>query len=210
MGGKGPRLTTQLAIAGRCLVYLPADDCRPGLPAGWKTASGSRLREPVRGARVGRERDVIARTAAEGADEQALGARTPLPAAPVGLGEAPGRGLQRAGAGVRRGGAGAARGARTAWGRRRAPWSWMTPVCRGELVNYLRAIAPELAGMVELDEGGGLFERFGLEKEIDKALQRRVDLPSGGYIVIDHTEAMTVVDVNTGSYTGRRSWKTPS
>ena len=45
-----------------------------------------------------------------------------------------------------------------------------------------------------------LFERFGLEKELRGALGRRVDLPSGGYIVIDHAEALTAVDVNTGSY----------
>ena len=45
-----------------------------------------------------------------------------------------------------------------------------------------------------------LFERHGLEKELQMALARRVELPSGGYILIDHTEAMTVVDVNTGSY----------
>ena len=49
-----------------------------------------------------------------------------------------------------------------------------------------------------------LFERFGLEQEMEKALARRVDLPSGGYIVIDHTEAMTVIDVNTGRYVGKR------
>ncbi len=48
-----------------------------------------------------------------------------------------------------------------------------------------------------------LFERFGLDAEVKKALRRRVDLPSGGYIVIDHTEAMTVIDVNTGRYVGQ-------
>jgi ribonuclease G len=73
------------------------------------------------------------------------------------------------------------------------------------MVNYLRAVAPELIGRVELREGDvPLFERLGLEEETKKALRRRVDLPSGGYIVIDHTEAMTVIDVNTGRYVGRR------
>ncbi len=70
-----------------------------------------------------------------------------------------------------------------------------------QLVNYLRAVAPEASGRVELYQDGlPLFERFGLEKEILQALSRRVDLPSGGYIVIDHTEALTAVDVNTGSF----------
>jgi ribonuclease G len=45
---------------------------------------------------------------------------------------------------------------------------------------------------------------MGLDSEVKKALRRRVDLPSGGYIVIDHTEAMTVIDVNTGRYVGKR------
>jgi ribonuclease G len=70
-----------------------------------------------------------------------------------------------------------------------------------KLVNYLRAIAPEASGRVELSKGEApLFGRFGLEKEIVLALSRRVDLPSGGYIVIDCAEALTVVDVNTGSF----------
>jgi ribonuclease G len=75
-----------------------------------------------------------------------------------------------------------------------------------QLVNYLRAVAPESIGRVQLQQGGvPLFERYGLEKELHRALGRRVDLPSGGYIVIDHAEALTAVDVNTGSYVrGRR------
>ena len=50
-----------------------------------------------------------------------------------------------------------------------------------------------------------LFERFGVEKEIASTLDRRVDLPSGGYLVFDYAEAFTVVDVNTGSFVGSRS-----
>jgi ribonuclease G len=69
------------------------------------------------------------------------------------------------------------------------------------LTNYLRAVAPEVSGRVQLHEDGvPLFERFGVEKELSRALRRRVELSSGGYIVIDHTEALTVIDVNTGSY----------
>jgi ribonuclease G len=73
------------------------------------------------------------------------------------------------------------------------------------LVSYLRAVAPEFKDRVELYSGETrLFERFGLDEEMEKALARRVGLPSGGHIVIDHTEAMTVIDVNTGRYVGRR------
>ena len=49
-----------------------------------------------------------------------------------------------------------------------------------------------------------LFEHFGIDKEITNALQRRVDLKSGGYLIIDQTEAMTTIDVNTGGYVGKR------
>jgi ribonuclease G len=73
------------------------------------------------------------------------------------------------------------------------------------LVSYLHAVAPELERRVTRHDGEAmLFESLGLEKEIEKALSRRVELPSGGYLIIDHTEAMTVIDVNTGRYVGRR------
>ena len=79
------------------------------------------------------------------------------------------------------------------------------PKLHRRLVNYLHAVAPALTDRVELREGStSLFTRLGLDAEVKKALQRRVDLSSGGYIVIDHTEAMTVIDVNTGRYVGKR------
>lgn len=51
-----------------------------------------------------------------------------------------------------------------------------------------------------------LFEAYGLEQEIEKALGRRVDLKSGGYLVVDQTEAMTTIDVNTGAFVGKRDF----
>ena len=52
-----------------------------------------------------------------------------------------------------------------------------------------------------------IFEATGIEKEIEKALRRRVWLKSGGYIVIDHTEALVAIDVNTGKYVGKRDFE---
>ena len=73
------------------------------------------------------------------------------------------------------------------------------------LNGFLQATAPELADRVSHYQGTKpLFETYGIDEEIRKALARRVDLPSGGYLVIDHTEAMTVIDVNTGRYVGRK------
>ena len=50
-----------------------------------------------------------------------------------------------------------------------------------------------------------IFEKFGVDAEIDRALNRRVWLKSGGYIIIDETEALTVVDVNSGRFVGKRN-----
>src|SRR5574337_1068369 len=51
-----------------------------------------------------------------------------------------------------------------------------------------------------------LFDLYGVEDEIEKALARRVELKSGGYLVIDQTEALTTIDVNTGGFVGGRSF----
>jgi ribonuclease G len=73
------------------------------------------------------------------------------------------------------------------------------------LTSFLERTAPELVERVELytDEKTPLFERFGVEDVLQGTLSRRVDLPSGGYLMIDDAEALTVIDVNSGSFTGR-------
>src|SRR5215218_3933495 len=72
------------------------------------------------------------------------------------------------------------------------------------LTSFFARTAPELVDRVELwEDGGDLFESFGVDKVIEGMLERRVDLPSGGYLVIDYAEALTVIDVNSGSFTGR-------
>ncbi len=72
-----------------------------------------------------------------------------------------------------------------------------------EIVDY---ISPHLKAKVKhYKEEEPIFERYGVEKELEKALARQVWLKSGGYLVFDETEALTVVDVNTGRYIGRRN-----
>jgi ribonuclease E len=73
--------------------------------------------------------------------------------------------------------------------------------------DYVTAVAPELADrLVRYDTAGAngvdVFAAYRIDEQIIKALERKVHLPSGGSLVIDRTEAMTVVDVNTGKYTG--------
>ncbi len=72
------------------------------------------------------------------------------------------------------------------------------------LVSFFTRTAPELVGRVELwQESKPLFEAFDVAKEIDGLMSKRVDLPSGGYLLIDYAEALTVIDVNSGSFVGR-------
>jgi ribonuclease G len=75
-------------------------------------------------------------------------------------------------------------------------------------LGYVQALVPALADRVRLyGERAPIFEAFGIEKDIEKALRRRVWLKSGGYIVIDHTEALVSIDVNTGKYVGKRDFE---
>jgi ribonuclease G len=72
------------------------------------------------------------------------------------------------------------------------------------VTSFFQRTAPELVDGVELyQERKPLFEKWGIDKEIESTLGKRVDLASGGYLIIDYTEALTVMDVNSGSFTGR-------
>jgi ribonuclease G len=73
-----------------------------------------------------------------------------------------------------------------------------------KLKDFAESFAPDLVSILELYTGRGpLLDLYGVEDEIERALARKVELKSGGYVVIDQTEAMTTVDVNTGGYVGR-------
>jgi len=72
------------------------------------------------------------------------------------------------------------------------------------LLAFLQDFLPERAGDVEFYEGAEpLYDEYGVEDEIARALSRRVPLPSGGYLIIDQAEALTAIDVNTGRFTGK-------
>jgi ribonuclease G len=72
------------------------------------------------------------------------------------------------------------------------------------LVSFFSRTAPELVEHVELwTEDKPLFEAYGVDDVLASTLNRRVDLPSGGYLMIDYAEALTVIDVNSGSFIGR-------
>jgi ribonuclease G len=76
------------------------------------------------------------------------------------------------------------------------------------IVGYLKKTSPHMAERVtRYKEREPLMEAFGVEDEIKSTLSRRVDLPSGGYLIFDYAEAFTVIDVNTGRFVGSRSKK---
>src|SRR5262245_52004250 len=75
-------------------------------------------------------------------------------------------------------------------------------------LRFASSLVPQLASRVKFwDKDAPIFESTGIEREIEKALRRRVWLKSGGYIVIDHTEALVAIDVNTGKYVGKRDFE---
>lgn len=76
-----------------------------------------------------------------------------------------------------------------------------------KLVEFAREFTPAVAPILQHYTGERpLFDLYQVESEIEKALSRRVDLKSGGYLMIDQTEAMTTIDVNTGGYVGARNF----
>ena len=83
------------------------------------------------------------------------------------------------------------------------------PTLYEEVRDYVRTISPELADRVELydpaTEALPLFEQHHVHEQLHKALDRKVWLPSGGSLIIEHTEALTVIDVNTGKNVGKSS-----
>lgn len=72
--------------------------------------------------------------------------------------------------------------------------------------QFAQVFVPQAADKIELYEGAApIFDLYGVEDDINRALSRRVDLKSGGHLIIDQTEAMTTIDVNTGAYLGHRN-----
>jgi ribonuclease G len=82
------------------------------------------------------------------------------------------------------------------------------PGAYAKCVEFVGSLVPQLATRVRLWEGvTPIFEATGVERELERALRRRVWLKSGGYIVIDHTEALVAIDVNSGKYVGKRDFE---
>jgi ribonuclease G len=198
---KGPRLSMQLSIAGRYLVYVPQGE-GVGVSRRLEDKERDRLRRAAQKIDIG-EGGVIVRTAAQGAKRedfereikylhklhdvlQQRGKETPAPAMV----------FQEADLSVRV--------ARDIFSGEFEKAIVDDEKQHHRLQSFFNRTAPELLERLELYKADEpLFERYGVEDAFQSVLRRRVDLPSGGYLMIDYAEAMTVIDVNSGSFTGR-------
>ncbi|HEY6584868.1 MAG TPA: Rne/Rng family ribonuclease [Gaiellaceae bacterium] len=203
MKSKGARLTTEISLPGRFVVYVPSGEGF-GVSRRLPDDERSRLREILKS--VGPKKGgVIVRTAAEGASAEdverdidfleRLWKAIQDQAKQV---EAPALVYQEAELPLR-----VVRDLFTNDFEQAVVDHDLT---YKRIVGYLKKTSPYMAEKVHKHSGKAtLFEDFGVEREIQSTLSRRVDLPSGGYLVFDYAEAFTVIDVNTGRFVGSRS-----
>lgn len=207
IGTKGARLSTQLSIAGRLLVYLPQDK-HIGISQRIESEAG---REALRARLLSllpadEKGGFIVRTQAEQASDEELAAdvaylrklwaeiqQQRVACAPPAL--------------LYRDLSLAQRVLRDLVGNETAKVVIDSRENFQKLVQFADDYMPRMAGLLEHYSGDRpLFDLHGVEEEIQKALAQRVDLKSGGYLIIDQTEALTTIDVNTGGFVGARTF----
>ena len=200
IGHKGARLTSHIALSGRHLVYVPHGNAS-GISRKLPDTERRRLRDILKKL-VPDGAGVIVRTAAEGASEDDLArdvkrlqaqwediqAKAASGHAPTALSEEPDLVI---------------RVVRDLFNEDFRELVVQGDQAYGEVENYLNSVSPDLVERLRRHTGStDVFAERRIDEQILKGLDRKVFLPSGGHLVIDRTEAMTVVDVNTGKYTG--------
>jgi ribonuclease G len=201
---KGARLSMELTIAGRYMVYAPTGE-GIGVSKRLDDRERERLRKEVKGLDMGGG-GAIVRTAAQGAKRvdferellylhklyEVLQKRAEEATAPAMV-------FQEADLSVRV--------VRDIFSADFEKAIIDDPQQHQRLTSFFTRTGPELVPRLELYESGAaqppLFEKSGVEEVIEGLMERRVDLPSGGYLMIDYAEALTVIDVNSGSFIGR-------
>ena len=210
IGTKGARLSTQVSVAGRLLVHLPQDD-----HIGISQKIGSHeLREQLRprmatlvgNRETGGGGGFILRTNAEDATDDELAEdiaylrKTWVTIRALALKSPPGSLLHEDLSLVQR-------VLRDLVDERTATIRIDSRMQFDLLRTFGQQFTPSAVNRLQHYRGERpIFDLFGIDQEIEKALARRVDLKSGGYLVIDQTEALTTIDVNTGGYVGARNF----
>jgi ribonuclease G len=202
MGTKGARLTTEVSLPGRFLVYTPFGD-GIGVSRRLDDAERDRLKALCKELELP-EGGLIVRTAAEGASEEELAGDLAL--------------LLKLW-GTVKGRAARAEAPALVYQEAELPLRIIRDLFLRDfervlvdhertyrrIVGYLKRTSKELAARVEHDRGPvPLMERYGVDEAVKSTLKRRIDLPSGGYLIFDYAEAFTVIDVNTGRFVGAR------
>jgi ribonuclease E len=202
MGGKGARLTQEISLPGRYVVFVPNSEVF-GISRRLPDDERARLKDILKNIRPP-EHGVIVRTAAEGASAEdlqsdlerltnewaAIEKSAKRGRAPRGLYEEPELTIR------------VIRDLFTDEEFKEIVTDSAELLAR--VAEYLKDVAPDLVSKVKMHEGPlPVMEAYHAAEQILKALDRKVWLPSGGYLVIDRTEAMTVIDVNTGKHVGK-------
>ncbi|WP_067491361.1 ribonuclease E/G [Actinomadura hibisca] len=201
LGHKGARLTSQVSLPGRYLVYVP-DGSMTGISRKLPDKERSRLKQILKKI-MPENAGVIVRTAAEGATEAELERDVSRLAAQWDSIQSK---IKNAGAPSLLYGEPdlTVRVVRDIFNEDFAKLVVSGDEAWDTVSEYVEYVAPHLADRVERYEGDGdVLGAYRIDEQIAKALDRKVWLPSGGSLVIDRTEAMTVIDVNTGKFTGQ-------
>lgn len=202
VGHKGARLTSQVSLPGRFLVYVPGGSMT-GISRKLPDTERTRLKKILKN-KLPDGAGVIVRTAAEGASEEELShdinrlrvqweeiqnrASAPKTLAPEMLYQEPDLTIKTV---------------RDVFNEDFTAMMVQGDVAWDSIEAYVTYMAPDLVDRLQKwDKDEDLFDHYRIEEQLFKALDRKVYLPSGGSLVIDRTEAMTVVDVNTGKFTG--------
>jgi len=205
LGTKGARLTTDVTIPSRFLVYMPFGDGVGISNRIEDEAERDRLRALAEQQRTERTGGLIVRTVAEGAAVEALYADLTFLERHWEVLAARAREL-RAPALVHADLPLPTRMLRDHLGSHVRAVRVDDADTHAQMAEFMRVFAPEGGPDLELFTGpAAIFDLNGIEDEIRRALDRKVQLKSGGYLIIDQTEALTTIDINTGGYVGNRN-----
>ncbi len=205
LGKKGARITSHVALPGRFLVYMPTID---HIGVSRKIASAenrSRLRRLVGEARGAYPGGFIVRTAAGGASDEEI--RTDIEFLGKTWNEIKERSEQRKAPALLHRDLNLVERILRDYVSDDFTAIWIDSEEEyGKVVEFVSRFQPKLVNRVKLySKETPIFEEFGIQHELDKALRAKVWLKSGGYIVINHTEALVAIDVNTGKFVGKGS-----